>query len=163
VSTTDELLANNADHAATFDQADLPKPPARKVAVLTCMDARIDPAALLGLRLGDAHVIRNAGGIVTDAEIRSLVFSQVALGTEEIVVIHHTDCGLLSVDDDEFRRQVQAATGFRPPWSPGCFTDLDEDVRTSLASLRASPYLPHKGSIRGFVYDVRTGRLREVS
>jgi carbonic anhydrase len=162
VSVTDELLANNAAYAAAFDQADLPLAAARRLAVVACMDARIDPVALLGLRPGDAHVIRNAGGIITDEEIRSLVFSQVLQGTEEIVLVHHTDCGMLTVSDDEFRRRVEAATGACPPWTPGCFGDLDDDVRRSMQRLRDSPYLPNKGSIRGFVYDVRTGRLREV-
>jgi carbonic anhydrase len=163
VSTTDELLAANAAYAATFAHGDLPKGVSRKVAVVACMDARLDPLSMMGLGVGEAHVIRNAGGIVTDEEIRSLVISQVALGTEEIVIIHHTDCGMSMVGDDEFRGWVEAATGTSPPWSFGCFDDLDESVRDSIARLRESPYLPHKGSIRGFVYDVRTGRLREVS
>ncbi len=135
---------------------------ARKVVVITCMDARVDPVALLGLRPGDAHVLRNAGGIVTDGEIRSLAFSQLTQGTEEVILIHHTDCGMLTLDDDEFRRRLHAVTGATPPWTPGCFTDLDEDVRASVARLRGSPHLPNKRSIRGFVFDVKTGRLREV-
>ena len=162
MSVTDELLANNLAFAASFDQADLPLAAARKVAVVACMDARIDPVALLGLRPGDAHVIRNVGGIVTDEEIRSLAFSQVMQGTQEIILVHHTDCGMLTVDDDGFKDRVRAATGATPPWSPGCFEDLDDDLRACLERLRESPYLPNKRSIRGFVFDVKTGRLREV-
>jgi carbonic anhydrase len=138
-------------------------PPAKKVAVLACMDARLDPARVLGLNEGDAHVIRNAGGVVTDDEIRSLAISQRLLGTEEIVLIHHTDCGMLTFSDDDFRRSVQEETGIKPEWAAEAFGDLDEDVRQSIARIKASPFIPRKDAIRGFVYEVETGRLREVT
>ena len=162
MSVTDELLSNAQQYAANFDKGDLPLPPARKVAVLACMDARLNPYALLGLQEGDAHVIRNAGGVVTDDEIRSLAISQRLLGTEEILLIHHTDCGMLTFTDDEFKRSVQDDTGIKPEWAAEAFGDLDEDVRQSIARIRASPFIPNKDSIRGFVYEVETGRLREV-
>ena len=163
MSTTDELLRNAEDYAASFDKGDLPLPPARKLAVLACMDARLNPYAILGLQEGDAHIIRNAGGVVTDDAIRSLAISQRLLGTEEIVLIHHTDCGMLTFSDDEFRGQIQADTGIKPPWSPESFTDLDADVRSSIGRIKTSPYVPNRDSVRGFVYDVHTGKLREVS
>ena len=163
MSSTDELLANNESYAASFDKADLPLPPAKKVAVVACMDARLDVHAILGLDIGEAHVIRNAGGVVTDDEIRSLAISQRLLGTEEIVLIHHTDCGMLTFTDDEFRIQIQQDTGIKPPWSPESFTDLDDDVRSSIGRIKASPFVPHKDNIRGFVFDVATGRLNEVT
>jgi carbonic anhydrase len=141
---------------------DLPLPPARKIAVLACMDARLNPYGLLGLKEGDAHVIRNAGGVVTDNEIRSLAISQRLLGTEEIVLIHHTDCGMLTSTDDEFKRSVQDDVGITPEWAAEAFGDLDEDVRQSIARIKASPFIPHTDSIRGFVFDVATGRLREI-
>src|ERR687891_2776934 len=162
MSVTDELVANNEAYSAQFDKGDLPLPPAKKVAVVACMDARLDVHGLLGLQLGDAHVIRNAGGVVTDDEIRSLAISQRLLGTEEIVLIHHTDCGMLTFSDDDFRRQVQDDTGVKPPWAAEAFPDLDEDVRQSIARIKASPFVPRKDAIRGFVYEVETGRLREV-
>jgi carbonic anhydrase len=163
MSAIDELLANNERYAAGFDKADLPLPPARNVAVVTCMDARLSPYVMLGLQEGDAHIIRNAGGVVTDDEIRSLAISQRLLGTEEIMVIHHTDCGMLTFKDDDFKEQIQADTGIKPAWSAEAFSDLDEDVRQSVARIKASPFIPRKDSVRGFVYDVDTGRLREVS
>jgi carbonic anhydrase len=163
MSATDELLANNERYAASFDKGDLPLPPAKKVAVVACMDARLHPYAILGLQEGDAHVIRNAGGVVTDDEIRSLAISQRLLGTEEIILIHHTDCGMLTFSDDEFKAQVQSDTGIKPEWAAEAFSDLDEDVRQSIARIEASPFIPNKDSIRGFVYEVETGRLREVS
>jgi carbonic anhydrase len=163
VSTTDELLRNAESYAAGFDQGDLPIPPARKLAVLACMDARLNPYALLGLREGDAHIIRNAGGVVTDDEIRSLAISQRLLGTEEIILIHHTDCGMLTFTDDEFKRSVQDDVGIKPEWAVEAFPDLDEDVRQSIARIQASPFIPRKDSVRGFVYEVETGRLREVT
>ena len=126
------------------------------------MDARLDPARVLGLEEGDAHVIRNAGGVVTDDEIRSLAISQRLLGTTEIILIHHTDCGMLTFTDDEFKRSVQDDTGIKPEWAAEAFSDLDEDVRQSIARIQASPFIPHKDSVRGFVYEVETGRLREV-
>jgi carbonic anhydrase len=163
VSNTDELLRNAEAYAASFDQGDLPIPPARKLAVLACMDARLNPYALLGLREGDAHIIRNAGGVVTDDEIRSLAISQRLLGTEEIILIHHTDCGMLTFTDDEFKRSVQDDVGIKPEWAAEAFPDLDEDVRQSVARIQASPFIPRKDSVRGFVYEVETGRLREVT
>jgi carbonic anhydrase len=163
VSATDKLLENNTSYAERFDKGDLPLPPATKVAVVACMDARLDPARILGLEEGDAHVIRNAGGVVTDDEIRSLAISQRLLGTEEIVLIHHTDCGMLTFADDEFRRQIQDDTGVKPEWPAEAFSDLEEDVRQSIARIEASPFVPRKDSIRGFVYEVESGRLREVS
>jgi len=163
MSQTDELLANNQAYAETFDKGDLPLPPARKVAIVTCMDARLSPYVMLGLTEGDAHVIRNAGGVVTDDEIRSLAISQRLLGTEEIILIHHTDCGMLTFTDDDFRAQVQEDTGIKPHWAAEAFADLDDDVRQSIARIKANPFIPNKDSVRGFVYEVETGKLREVS
>jgi carbonic anhydrase len=162
MSVTDDLLKNNERYAASFDKGHLPLPPARHVAVVACMDARLDVHELLGLAEGDAHVIRNAGGGVTDDAIRSLVISQRLLGTREIVLIHHTDCGMLTFTDDQLRKQIQADTGIRPAFAAEAFADLDEDVRQSIARIKASPFVPRKDAIRGFVYDVKTGRLREV-
>jgi carbonic anhydrase len=163
VSATDDLLKNNEAFAEGFDKGDLPLPPARKVAVVACMDARVNPYPILGLELGDAHVIRNAGGVITDDEIRSLAISQRLLGTEEVILIHHTDCGMLTFSDDDFKRQIQDDTGIKPAWSAESFTDLDEDVRQSIERIKSSPFIPNKGSVRGFVYEVETGRLREVT
>jgi carbonic anhydrase len=163
MSQTDELLRNAKEYAASFDKRNLPLPPARKVAVVACMDARLNPSYVLGLEEGDAHVIRNAGGVITDDEIRSLAISQRLLGTEEIILIHHTDCGMLTFQDDDFRRQIQDDTGIKPQWAPESFGDLEEDVRQSKARIESSPFVPNKGSIRGFIYDVDTGRLQEVS
>jgi len=163
MSTTDELVANIEAYAAQFDKGDLPLPPGRKVAVVACMDARLNPYGILGLYEGDAHVIRNAGGVVTDDEIRSLAISQRLLGTEEIILIHHTDCGMLTFTDDDFKRSIQEDTGIKPEWAAEAFADLDEDVRQSIARIKASPFIPNKGSVRGFVYEVESGRLREVT
>ena len=163
MSVTDELLENAKGYAEGFDKGDLPLPPAKKVAVVACMDARLNPYGILGLQEGDAHVIRNAGGVVTDDEIRSLAISQRLLGTEEIILIHHTDCGMLTFTDDEFKRQVQDDTGIKPEWAAEAFPDLDEDVRQSIARIKASPFIPNKDSVRGFVYEVESGNLREVS
>jgi carbonic anhydrase len=163
MSATDALLANNAAYVASFDKGDLPLPPARKVAVVACMDARLNVYGALGLQEGDAHVIRNAGGVVTDDEIRSLAISQRLLGTEEIILIHHTDCGMLTFTDDEFKRSVQDDVGIKPEWAVEAFSDVDEDVRQSIARIKASPFIPRKDSVRGFVYDVTTGALREVT
>ena len=163
MSITDELLKNNEAYAASFDKGDLPLPPAKKVAVLACMDARLNPYGALGLEEGDAHVIRNAGGVVTDDEIRSLAISQRLLGTEEIILIHHTDCGMLTFTDDDFKQSIQDDTGIKPEWAAEAFPDLDEDVRQSIARIKASPFIPKKDSVRGFVYEVETGKLREVS
>src|SRR3954447_8232845 len=163
MSATDELLANNEQYAAGFDKGDLPLPPAKKLAVVACMDARLVPTRVLGLEEGDAHVIRNAGGVATDDAIRSLAISQRLLGTEEIILIHHTDCGMLTFKDDEFKRAIQDETGIKPEWAAESFGDLDEDVRQSIARIKASPFIPKTDSVRGFVYEVETGRLREVS
>jgi carbonic anhydrase len=162
MTVTDELVANAARYASTFDKGDLPLPPGRQVAVLACMDARLNPYGLLGLGEGDAHVIRNAGGVVTADELRSLAISQRLLGTTEIILIHHTDCGMLTFTDDEFRRSIEIETGIKPPWAAEAFTDLDADVRQSIGRILADPFIPRKESVRGFVYDVRTGELREV-
>jgi carbonic anhydrase len=163
MSVTDELVKNAERYAESFDKGDLPLPPARKVAVLACMDARVMPSLILGLEEGDAHVIRNAGGVVTDDEIRSLAISQRLLGTEEIILIHHTDCGMLTFTDDDFKQAIQDDVGIKPHWSAEAFSDLEEDVRQSIARIKASPFIPNKGSVRGFVYEVETGKLREVS
>ncbi len=163
MSQTDDLLANNERYAASFDHADLPLPPARKVAVLACMDARLNVYGALGLKEGDAHVIRNAGGVVTDDEIRSLAISQRLLGTEEVILIHHTGCGMLTFTDDEFKASIEQDTGIRPSWAAEAFVDLEADVRQSVARIKASPFIPRKDAVRGFVYEVETGRLREVS
>jgi carbonic anhydrase len=163
MSVTDELLANNEAYAQSFDKGDLPLPPARKVAVVACMDARLNPYGILGISEGDAHVIRNAGGVVTDDEIRSLAISQRLLGTEEIILIHHTDCGMLTFTDDDFKRSIEDETGIKPEWAAEAFSDLDQDVRQSLARVKASPFIPKKDNVRGFVYEVETGRLREVT
>jgi carbonic anhydrase len=161
MSVTDTLLENNAAYAANFT-GPLPLPPAKKVAVLACMDARLNPYGALGLAEGDAHVIRNAGGVVTDDEIRSLAISQRLLGTEEVILIHHTDCGMLTFTEDAFRQSIRDEVGIKPPWAAECFDDVDEDVRQSIARIKASPFVPKKDSIRGFVFDVATGKLREV-
>ena len=163
MSVTDELIKNNETYAANFDKGDLPLPPARKVAVVACMDARLHPAKALGLDEGDAHIIRNAGGVVTDDEIRSLAISQRLLGTEEIILIHHTDCGMLTFTDDEFRQSIADETGIKPEWAAESFSDIDADVRQSIARIEASPFIPLKDKIRGFVYEVESGRLREVA
>jgi carbonic anhydrase len=163
MSSTDDLLANNASYAASFDKADLPAPPGKKVAILACMDARLNVYGALGLSEGDAHVIRNAGGVVTDDAIRSLAISQRLLGTEEIILIHHTGCGMLTFTDDEFRNSIEQDTGIKPGWAAESFGDLEADVRQSIARIKASPFLPRKDAVRGFVYEVETGRLREVN
>jgi carbonic anhydrase len=161
MTVTDDLLANNARYAETFE-GPLPLPPAKHLAVLACMDARLDVYSLLGLEPGESHVIRNAGGVVTDDEIRSLAISQRLLGTEEIILIHHTDCGMLTFTDDEFKRSIQDETGIKPEWAAEAFSDLDEDVRQSIARIKASPFIPKTDSVRGFVFDVATGKLNEV-
>jgi carbonic anhydrase len=163
MSTTDELLEHAKAYAASFDKGDLPLPPGKKVAVVACMDARLNPYGLLGLQEGDAHVIRNAGGVVTDDEIRSLAISQHLLGTEEIVLIHHTDCGMLTFTDEDFAAKLEEATGQRPSWSANAFPELEGDARESIRRIQDSPFIPRKDSVRGFVYDVHTGGLTEVS
>ncbi len=162
MSQTELLLKNNEAAARSFTKGSLPLPPARRLAVLACMDARLDVHKILGLEVGDAHVIRNAGGVATDDAVRSLVISQRLLGTEEILLIHHTDCGMLTFKDDEEKRKIEAETGIRPPFALEAFSDLDADVRQSIGRIKASPFVPKKGKIRGFVYDVKTGRLREI-
>ena len=158
---TDEVLANNARYAETFT-GPLPLPPSKHLAVVACMDARLNVHAALGLNEGEAHVIRNAGGVITADEIRSLSISQRLLGTEEIILIHHTDCGMLTFTDDDFKRSIQEDTGIKPEWAAEAFGDLDEDVRQSIARIKASPFIPRKDSVRGFVFDVATGKLNEV-
>jgi carbonic anhydrase len=162
MSVTDELLENNQHYAETFS-GPLPLPPARGLAVIACMDARLNVYAILGLAEGEAHVIRNAGGVVTDDEIRSLAISQRLLGTREIILIHHTDCGMLTFTDDDFKAAIQADTGIKPPWAAEAFGDLEGDVRQSIARIKASPFVPHTDAVRGFVFDVATGKLNEVS
>ncbi len=162
MSTTDDLLESAKAYEASFDKGDLPMPPGRKIAIVACMDARLNPYGLLGLQEGDAHVIRNAGGVITEDEIRSLAISQRLLGTEEIILIHHTDCGMLTFTDDEFKRQIQDDTGIKPAWAPESFKDLEEDVKQSMARVKSSPFIPLRENVRGFVYEVETGHLREV-
>ncbi|MEW2529752.1 carbonic anhydrase [Streptomyces sp. NPDC047071] len=161
MSATDEYLTHNTAYAASFS-GPLPLPPSRQVAVLACMDARLNVYAILGLKDGEAHVIRNAGGVVTDDEIRSLAISQRLLGTREIILIHHTDCGMLTFTDEAFARQLEEETGIRPSWAAEAFSDLEDDVRRSVRRITSSPFVPHTDSVRGFVFDVATGRLSEV-
>jgi carbonic anhydrase len=162
MTVTDDYLANNADYAKSFN-GPLPLPPSKHVAVLACMDARIDVYRVLGLHEGEAHVIRNAGGVVTDDAIRSLAISQRLLGTTEIILIHHTDCGMLTFTDDDFKRSIQEETGVKPPWSAEAFADLAEDVRQSLQRIENSPFVTKHTSARGFIFDVATGVLDEVT
>jgi carbonic anhydrase len=162
MSVTDELVRNNQSYAGSFKKGDLPLPPAKHVAVLACMDARLDVHKILGLQEGDAHVIRNAGGAATDDAIRSLAISQRLLGTKEIVLIHHTDCGMLTFHDDEIKRKIEQETGIRPAFAFEAFSDLEQDVKQSIARIKASPFIPNKSNVRGFVYDVRSGKLEEV-
>lgn len=161
MTVTDEYLQNNAAYASTF-QGPLPLPPSKGVAVVACMDARLNVYGALGLAEGEAHVIRNAGGVVTADEIRSLAISQRLLGTREIILIHHTDCGMLTFTDDDFKASIQQETGIKPEWAAEAFADLETDVRQSIARIVASPFVPHKDSIRGFVFDVATGKLNEI-
>lgn len=163
MSVTDELLTNAQQYAASFDKGDLPLPPSKHVAVVACMDARLNVYGLLGLSEGDAHVIRNAGGIVTQDELRSLAISQRLLGTVEIILIHHTDCGMLTFQDDEFRHAIQEETGIKPTWASEAFSDIDTDVRQNIARIHAETAIPLKDSVRGFVYDVSDGTLREIT
>jgi carbonic anhydrase len=162
VSATAQLLGNNEAYVAGFAYAKLPAPPALRIAIVTCMDARIDPARALGLEPGDAHVIRNAGGVVTADVLRSLSISQHELSTQEIAIIGHTNCGLTTFTDDEFARKRELSTGFRPPWAAGAFAEVESSVRESVKLVLESPFIPQKGSVRGFVYEVETGRVREV-
>ena len=162
MSVIEELLANNARFAAGFEHGDLKSPPVLQLAVVTCMDARLDVHRILGIAEGDAHVIRNAGGIVSEDALRSLVISQRLLGTTEVAVIHHSDCGMLKFSDEEVKDQIEAETGLRPPFALGAFSDLEDDVRHSIALIRANPFIPNKDHVRGFVYDCATGKLGEV-
>ncbi len=163
MSVTDELLQNNAAYAESFDKGDLPLPPARGVAVVACMDARLDVHKILGLEEGDAHVIRNAGGVMTDDEIRSLTISQRLLDTREIILIHHTDCGMLAFSDDELKAQIHEEVGMKPHFSMESFSNVEEDVRQSIQRIQVSPFIPHKDSVRRFIYEVEPGRMREVN
>src|SRR5438093_8011289 len=162
MSVTDELVRNAEAYAASFDKGDLPLPPARKIAVLACMDARLNPYGLLGLAEGDAHVIRNAGGVVSEDVIRSLAISQRLLGTREVILIHHTDCGMLTFKDDDVKAQIEADTGIRPSFALEAFPDAEKDVAQSMKRIAVNPFIPHKDQVRGFVYDVKGGRLQEV-
>jgi carbonic anhydrase len=162
MSKTDDFLENNQRYAETFG-GQLPLPPSAGVAVIACMDARLNVYGICGLNEGEAHVIRNAGGVVTDDEIRSLAISQRLLGTSEIILIHHTDCGMLTFTDDAFKAAIEKETGIKPAWSAEAFSDLDADVRQSIRRIKTSPFIPHTDSVRGFVFDVATGKLREVS
>jgi carbonic anhydrase len=161
MSKTDEFLQNNDRYAESF-VGPLPLPPAAGTAIVACMDARLNVYGILGLKEGEAHVIRNAGGVVTDDEIRSLAISQRLLGTSEIILIHHTDCGMLTFTDDGFKASIEQETGIKPAWAAEAFTDLDEDVRQSIRRITSSPFIPHTDSVRGFVFDVATGKLHEV-
>lgn len=163
MSVTDELLRNNEAYAAAYGRGALRSPPLKHVAVLTCMDARIDPHRMLGLAEGDAHVIRNAGGVANDDALRSLVVSQRKLGTREVIVILHTDCGMRTFAEDAFAEQLEAETGVRPAWQTTSFNEIEADVRRAVARVRTCPFLPHVDAVRGFVYEVETGRLREVA
>jgi len=163
MTVTDELLQNNTEFARSFSNGDLPMPPGKALAVVACMDARLNVYALLGLSEGEAHVIRNAGGVVSDDVLRSLVISQRLLGTREVVLVHHTDCGMLTFTDDQVKADIEADVGLRPHFALEAFSDLERDIRQSIARIKASPFVPHKDSIRGFVYDVRTGALQEVT
>ena len=163
MSAIDEFLANNETYASKFSKGSLPMPPAKQIAAVVCMDARLETGALLGLVEGDAHVIRNAGGVVTDDVIRSLTISQRLLGTREVMLIHHTDCGMLTFTDADLKQQILDDTGVKPPFDMEAFTDLDEDVRQSIDRVKASPFIPYTDQVRGFVYDVEFGQLREVT
>jgi carbonic anhydrase len=163
MTVTDELLKNNAEFARNFSKGDLPMPPGKGLAVVACMDARLNVYALLGLQEGEAHVIRNAGGVVSDDVLRSLVISQRLLGTREVILVHHTDCGMLTFTDDQVKADIEADVGLRPHFALEAFSDLERDIRQSIARIKASPFVPNKDSIRGFIYDVRSGALQEVT
>jgi carbonic anhydrase len=163
MTVTDELLRNNADFASSFSKGDLPMPPGKHLAVVACMDARLNVYALLGLEEGQAHVIRNAGGVVTEDVIRSLAISQRLLGTNEVILVHHTDCGMLTFTDDQVKADIEADTGLRPHFALEAFSDLERDIRQSIARIKASPFVANKDSVRGFIFDVTTGKLQEVT
>lgn len=162
MSVTDEYLNNNKAYAAQFT-GPLPLPPSRHVAVVACMDARLDVYRALGIQEGESHVIRNAGGVVTEDEIRSLAISQRLLGTKEIILIHHTDCGMLTFTDDEFKAAIHAEVGIKPAWAAESFSDLEADVRQSIQRIVTNPFIPHRDQVRGFIFDVATGELIEVN
>jgi carbonic anhydrase len=162
MTVIDELVESNRAYAAGFDKGGLSSTPVRRVALLVCMDCRLDPARMLGLEEGDAHVIRNAGGVVTEDAIRSLVVSQRLLGTNEIMLIHHTGCGMLGLSDDDLKTRLEAETGVRPSFSFEGFDDIEGDVRASIARVKASPFIPETSLVRGFVYEVESGRVREI-
>ena len=163
MTVTDDLLRNNAEFAKSFSNGDLPMPPGKALAVVACMDARLNVYALLGLNVGEAHVIRNAGGVVSDDVLRSLVISQRLLGTREVILVHHTDCGMLTFTDDQVKADIEADIGLRPHFALEAFPDLERDIRQSIARIKASPFVPNKDSVRGFVYDVTNGQLQEVT
>jgi carbonic anhydrase len=163
MTVTDDLLRHNAEFAKSFSNGDLPMPPSKALAVVACMDARLNVYALLGLEEGEAHVIRNAGGVVSDDVLRSLVISQRLLGTREVILVHHTDCGMLTFTDDQVKADIEADVGLRPHFALEAFPDLERDIRQSIARIKASPFVPSKDSIRGFIYDVTTGQLQEVT
>jgi len=163
MTATNELLKNNQAYESAFDKGDLPMPPGKGVAVVACMDARLDVYEILGLELGEAHVIRNAGGVVSEDVIRSLPISQRLLGTKEIILVHHTDCGMLTFQDHEVKDQIVADTGARPHFALEAFPDVDDDIRQSIVRLKANPFIDHKDHIRGFVFDVNTGGLKEIA
>ena len=163
MTVTDELLRNNAEFASSFSNGELPMPPSRNLAVVACMDARLNVYALLGLGAGEAHIIRNAGGVVSEDVIRSLAISQRLLGTREVILVHHTDCGMLTFTDDQLKADIEADTGVRPHFALEAFSDLERDIRQSIARIKASPFVPHQDAVRGFVYDVRSGALQEVA
>ena len=163
MTVTDELLRNNAEFASSFSNGDLPMPPSKALAVVACMDARLNVYALLGLHEGEAHVIRNAGGVVSDDVLRSLVISQRLLGTREVILVHHTDCGMLTFTDDAVKADIEADVGLRPHFALEAFPDLERDIRQSIARIKASPFVPNKDAVRGFIYDVRSGALQEVT
>ena len=162
MTAIDDLVSNNAAYAKAFAKSSLPMPPGKKLAIVACMDARLETGALLGLQEGDAHVIRNAGGVITDDAIRSLTISQRLLGTREIMLIHHTDCGMLTFTDGDLKDKILAETGIRPAFAMEAFSDVDADVRQSMARIKASPSVPHREDVRGFVYEVESGQLREI-
>ena len=162
MTATRDLVHHNETYATAFEHGELAAAPRLKLAIVTCMDARIDPARVLGLEPGDAHVIRNAGGVVTDDALRSLSISQHHLGTEEIVVIQHTRCGLMTFTDEEFESELERSTGSRPAWRSHTFTDLEKSVRDGVGRIRSDPFIARKDGVSGFVYEVETGRLREV-
>jgi carbonic anhydrase len=162
MDTIDQLLANNRSFADGLAERHLSVEPSRRLAIVTCMDSRLDVFAALGLGDGEAHVLRNAGGVITDDVIRSLAISQRRLGTREVMLIHHTNCGMQTITDDGFRMELQETTGVAPAFAIESFTDVDEDVRQSIRRVVTSPFIPHRDSVRGFVYDVDTHRLREI-